>query len=70
MIVWDFDSHSNDLLWTLAPYAVPPTEIASQKALGLEYCSVIGKDHITGCQFDTERSGRVGLTVLKSFVSL
>jgi glutamine amidotransferase len=32
--------------------------------------AVIGRDRITGCQFHPEKSGKVGLTVLKRFMSV
>lgn len=32
-----------------------------------EFCSVVQKDNITGTQFHPEKSGRVGLSILKTF---
>lgn len=36
---------------------------------GSEFCSVIKKDNIVGCQFHPEKSGDVGLRIIDSFVS-
>lgn len=34
-----------------------------------EFCSVIRKDNVEGCQFHPERSGAVGLKILQNFVN-
>ena len=33
-----------------------------------EFCSVVMKDNISGCQFHPERSGPAGLSILKNFI--
>ncbi len=35
-----------------------------------EFCSVVKKDNIYGCQFHPEKSGKIGLKILKSFSKL
>lgn len=37
---------------------------------GLEFCSAIYKDNIYGCQFHPEKSGEVGLKIIKNFINL
>ena len=34
---------------------------------GIKIAAVIGKDQITGCQFHPEKSGEVGLKILRDF---
>lgn len=34
-----------------------------------KFCSVLKKDNLTGCQFHPERSGEMGLKILKNFIS-
>lgn len=37
---------------------------------GFEFCSVIKKGNIYGCQFHPEKSGKLGLEIIKNFVKL
>lgn len=37
---------------------------------GLEFCSAIYKDNIYGCQFHPEKSGEIGLKIIKNFINL
>lgn len=37
---------------------------------GLEFCSAIYKDNVYGCQFHPEKSGEVGLKIIKNFINL
>jgi len=36
---------------------------------GLAVSAVIGREHVFGCQFHPEKSGKVGLTILKRFLA-
>ena len=44
--------------------------LASSVYGGGEFCAVVQKDNITGCQFHPEKSGRVGLEMLKRFFTM
>ncbi len=50
-------------------YAVPndPAVIATTTHHGIEFCSAIWKDNMFGVQFHPEKSGTVGLAMLKKF---
>lgn len=37
---------------------------------GYEFCSAIRKGNIYGCQFHPEKSGQIGLQIIKNFVSI
>lgn len=37
---------------------------------GHEFCSIIRKENVYGCQFHPEKSGEVGLHILKNFVEI
>ncbi len=43
------------------PYVTATTEY------GAELCAAVGKGNIFGCQFHPEKSGKVGLSILKAF---
>ena len=45
-------------------------EIANCNYGGISIPAVIGRDNILGCQFHPEKSGEVGLKILKSFINL
>jgi len=47
----------------------PSNLIASVMYGGSEITAVVGKEKITGCQFHPEKSGEVGLSILKRFVN-
>ncbi|MBI2064462.1 MAG: imidazole glycerol phosphate synthase subunit HisH [Candidatus Yanofskybacteria bacterium] len=44
--------------------------LAITKYGGLEFCSAIYKDRIYGCQFHPEKSGEIGLKIIKNFIEL
>ena len=48
----------------LGPYTVGRTEYA-----GVEFTSMVRKDALLACQFHPEKSGRIGLELLKEFLS-
>ena len=53
-------------------YADPKDKeiISTTTDYGIEYCSGISKDNIFGFQFHPERSGEIGLNILKNFVEI
>jgi glutamine amidotransferase len=48
----------------LGPYTVGRTEYA-----GVEFTSMVRKGALLACQFHPEKSGRIGLELLKEFLS-
>lgn len=52
----------------LAEPADPMHRVADGEYGGQPVCAVIAKDNVTGCQFHPEKSGPVGLRILKRFV--
>lgn len=48
----------------------PETILATTRYGGQDFCSVFRKDNIYGCQFHPEKSGQVGLAIIKNFVEL
>lgn len=51
-------------------YYVDPEEkdwVIATTTYGIEFASMVGKDHIFACQFHPEKSQSVGLAVLKNF---
>ena len=48
----------------------PETILATTRYGGQDFCSVFRKDNIYGCQFHPEKSGQVGLVIIKNFVEL
>ena len=53
--------------------AVPAEEahnVAETEYGGRPFCAVIARNNVTGCQFHPEKSGPVGLRILKRFVEL
>ena len=60
-------------LYFVHSYYVEPEDkeiIAATTDYGIEYCSGITKDNIFAFQFHPERSGDIGLQILKNFVEL
>lgn len=63
---------AGDSAYFIHSYVVMPSNSANVLATttygGYKYCAVIKKDKIYGCQFHPEKSGPVGLQVLKNFL--
>jgi glutamine amidotransferase len=63
----------NDYMYFVHSYYVSPKDeniIAASVDYGIEVPAVICKDNIFATQFHPEKSGQVGLEILKNFVSL
>jgi len=65
---------NNAYMYFLHSYYVNPKDkkvIISETSYGKNlFCSVLQKNQIIGCQFHPERSGEVGLEILKNFLEL
>lgn len=48
----------------------PKNQLAITEYGGYRFCSAVFKDNIFGCQFHPEKSGLVGLSILRNFVEL
>jgi glutamine amidotransferase len=53
-------------------YCAPddPADAAATTVHGIEYCSILHRNNVYATQFHPEKSGEVGLTMLKNFVEL
>jgi imidazole glycerol-phosphate synthase subunit HisH len=52
-------------------YPAPSEDVAAATTeYGIEFCSVIWKDNVMATQFHPEKSGAIGLTMLKAFAEL
>ena len=60
-------------LYFIHSYVMNPRDVASVLAQttygGVSFTSAVCRDRITGCQFHPEKSGDVGLAILKRFVT-
>lgn len=54
----------------MANPAIPAHRIADCDYNGRRVSAIVGRDNIYGCQFHPEKSGPVGLQILKNFASL
>ena len=65
---------NNVYMYFLHSYYVSPKDqkvILSETSYGQNtFCSVFQKNQIIGCQFHPERSGEIGLKILKNFIDL
>ena len=67
------DIKDNSYFYFVHSFYVEPKDksmISTKTSYGKEYCSGISKGNIFGFQFHPERSGEVGLSILKNFVEL
>ena len=64
----------SDSVYIVHSYAVttdnPDYRLADCIYNGLKISAVINKGNVYGCQFHPEKSGRVGLEILRKFLSL
>lgn len=53
-------------------YAKPEDEsvVAAETEYGLKYCSALEWRNVIACQFHPEKSGKIGLKILKNFVGM
>lgn len=61
----------SDVYFTHSFFSIPSNSneiLATSKYCNQEYCAVAQKDNIVGTQFHPEKSGVVGLKILKNFV--
>jgi glutamine amidotransferase len=67
------DTVPGDCVYLVHSFAVVPSDVRHRLADcdydGHAISAAIMKDNISGCQFHPEKSGRVGLTILKRFLS-
>ena len=67
------DNRSRDAAYFVHSFMAVPTDPAHRIADclygGHKIPATIGRDQITGCQFHPEKSGEVGLKILRSFIS-
>ena len=65
------DNHPSEAVYFVHSFMAAPTNphhrIADCKYEGHSIAAVIGRGHITGCQFHPEKSGEVGLKILRRF---
>jgi len=65
---------NNAYMYFLHSYYVNPKDkkvVISETSYGQNtFCSVLQKNQIIGCQFHPERSGEIGLKILKNFLEL
>lgn len=65
---------SKDQMYFVHSYFLQPEKKENEFAFtnygGFEFCSVVKKGNIYGCQFHPEKSGKSGLSVIKNFIEL
>lgn len=62
---------NSDMYFVHSYYVHPENKedcLATTQYGNIEFCSVIRKNNIMGCQFHPERSGEMGLGILKNFI--
>jgi glutamine amidotransferase len=67
---WLLDGiNENDQVYFTHSYAAPITDdCVASTTHGVEFASVVERDHIVGMQFHPEKSGTVGLQILSNFL--
>ena len=63
-------SEGSQVYFTHSFAATLTDECAASTTYGVEFASVVERDQIAGVQFHPEKSGDVGLTILKNFLRL
>ena len=66
------DNKINDEVYFIHSYMAVPSDDSNRVADciygGHKIAAVVTKDNITGCQFHPEKSGKLGLKILKKFL--
>ena len=67
---WLLDGvHEGDQVYFTHSYAAPITsDCLATTTYGVEFASVVGRGSLAGVQFHPEKSGEVGLTILRNFL--
>ena len=67
---WLLDGvREGDQVYFTHSYAAPVTDdCLAATTYGVEFASVVGRDNVVGVQFHPEKSGDVGLTILRNFI--
>ncbi len=67
---WLLDGvHESDQVYFTHSYAAPITnDCLAATTYGIDFASVVGRDNVVGVQFHPEKSGDVGLTILRNFL--
>lgn len=72
-VLESLDTEDTAYVYFLHSYYVIPEDagcVLAETNYGRDtFCSVLMKDNLVGCQFHPERSGKVGLGILKSFIN-
>ena len=62
--------HDGDQVYFTHSFAAPVTaDCVASTSYGIEFASVVERDHIAGVQFHPEKSGDVGLAILGNFLA-
>jgi len=72
-ILFDGKIHDFEAYFVHSYYVKPVREeyvLATTSYGGQEFCSLVAKDNVYGCQFHPEKSGGIGLYLLKEFLRL
>ena len=63
---------SGDFVYFVHSYYAPAStpSVAAKTEYGIEFASAVAEGNVYGCQFHPEKSGRVGLSILRGFCDL
>jgi imidazole glycerol-phosphate synthase subunit HisH len=66
------DTPEGAMVYFVHSYYASPTEdvAAATTGYGVDFCSVIWKDNVMATQFHPEKSGNIGLAMLKNFAEM